>query len=110
MLEPYELPSQPDSTERMTADQARTLARNKYPSFAMDTIIAAVEAAAREGRYEVVSREFGFSDGACVGPEDDYPPLCRTILAELRALGYSAVVKGPEENPTEKWLSVTWTD
>ena len=64
-----------EPSNRMTADRARDLARAKDPSFAVDSILAGVEAAARDGKYEYQTREHGFGDGACYSSEERWPEL-----------------------------------
>lgn len=82
--------------DRLTAEKARDLARAKDPSFAVNEILEGIEAAAREGKYEYVTRKYGFGDGACYGNEDKWPALCQAIIKELRLLGFSASVRAGE--------------
>jgi len=96
------------TTHRINAEQARDIARAHDPSFAIDEILAGVEACAREGKYEYTTRKFGFGDSACYGFEKGYPEQCKAILRELRALGFNASVKAEEKQFVDLWLSVTW--
>lgn len=99
-----------EPSNRMTADRARDLARAKDPSFAVDSILAGVEAAARDGKYEYQTREHGFGDGACYSSEERWPELNKAIVKALRALGYRADVRVHEGQFVDLWLSVTWGD
>jgi len=93
---------------RLTAADAANLALAKDPAFAIDTILAGVKKAAEEGGYEYRTREYGFGDGSCYRNEKDYPLLCKTILNELRALGYQCSVFAEERQFVDIWLSVKW--
>ena len=93
---------------RMTASEAANIAQAKDPAFAVDTILAGVKKAADEGKYEYITREYGFGDGSCYCNEDKYPPLCKAILKELRALGYACTVRTHEGQFVDMWLSVKW--
>ncbi|OZI56988.1 hypothetical protein CAL20_15350 [Bordetella genomosp. 4] len=76
----------------------------------MDTILAGVEKAARDGKYEYITREFGFGDGSCYTNEDKYSELCKAILKELRGLGFGAIVGSNCGQFVDLWLSVTWSN
>lgn len=94
--------------QRLTAADAAQLAQAKDPAFAVDTILAGVKKAAEEGKYEYTTREYGFGDGSCYCNEDKYPPLCKAILKELRALGYACTSRAHEGQFVDMWLSVKW--
>ncbi|KKO71800.1 hypothetical protein [Kerstersia gyiorum] len=95
--------------DRLTAEKARDLARAKDPSFAVDQILAGIEQAAREGKYQYITREFGFGSGECYGNEPAWPALCQAIVKELRALGFTARVRVQDGSQfCDLWLDVTW--
>jgi len=94
--------------DRMTAEKARDLARAKDPSFAVDEILAGIEDAAREGKYEYSTRAHGFGSGSCYGNEDKWPALNQAIIKELRKLGFAARVRVHEGQFVDLWLEVTW--
>lgn len=94
---------------RLTAEKARDLARAKDPSFAVDTILAGIAAAAADGKYEFTVRDYGFGTSTYCN-EKDYPELCKAILNELSALGYRCVVKVMERQFTDVWLEIRWDD
>ena len=99
--------------ERITAAQAADLARANS-AFAVDAILAGVRKAAEQGKYEYITREYGFGGGSCYYSEDKYPALCKAILEELRALGYKAYVgrelgyKAQCSQFVDLWLCVEW--
>ena len=93
---------------RITAEQAASIAQAKDPSFAVDSILDGVRMAAADGKYEYITREYGFGDGSCYCNENKYPPLCQAILKELRALGYACTVRAYEGQFVDMWLSVKW--
>lgn len=93
---------------RMTADQARDIARAKDPSFAVDTILAGIAKVAEQGKYEYITRSYGFGDGSCYCNEDKWPRLCKAIVTELRSLGYDCLVRCDEGQFVDMWLEVTW--
>lgn len=95
-------------TNRLTAESAAKLSIAKDPSFAVDSILDGVRMAATDGKYEYITREYGFGDGSCYCNEDKYPPLCKAILKELRALGYACTVRAHEGQFVDMWLSVKW--
>ena len=95
-------------TERLTAKQAHDLARAKDPAFALDAILAGIEKASLEGRYEYITRNYGFGSSQCYAAEEKYPALCQVILKELRDLGYKARVQSECRQFVDLWLSVTW--
>lgn len=94
--------------ERLTAAEAVDLARAKDPAFAVETILAGVRKAAEQGKYEYITRQYGFGDGSCYCNEDKYPALCQSILKELRALGYNAYVGSQCSQFVDLWLCVEW--
>lgn len=92
---------------RLTASEAASLAQAKDPAFAVETILAGVKEAAEQGKYEYITREYGFGTSTYCN-EDKYPPLCIAILKELRALGYACTVHAQERQFVDLWLSVKW--
>ena len=52
--------------DRITAEQARDIARAKDPSFAVEAILAGIKEAAEKGKYEYTTRAYGFGGG---GPD-----------------------------------------
>ncbi|RIQ51148.1 hypothetical protein D0843_11030 [Bordetella avium] len=76
----------------------------------MDQILAGIEMAAKDGKYEYITREFGFGDGSCYTTEDKFPALCQAILKELRGLGFSVGIGSNCGQFVDLWLSVTWGD
>ena len=97
-----------EMTDRLTAEKARDLAKAKDPSFAVNEILQGIETAAREGKYEYVTRGYGFGSGECYSGEDKWPALCQAIAKELRGLGYSVRVRVNESQFVDLWLEVTW--
>ena len=96
-------------SEGLTAEKARDIARAKDTVFAaLDEILAGIEKAAYEGKYEYITRNYGFGSGECYTSEDKYPALCQAILKELRALGFKANVRSECRQFVDLWLSVTW--
>lgn len=93
---------------RLTAEQARNLAQAHDPCFAVDAILEGIKEAAKKGKYEYVTRSFGFGDSACYGNEDKWPALCQAIVKELRGLGFSARVRVQENQFVDLWLEVKW--
>ncbi len=94
-------------SERITAAEAKGLAQAKDPAFAVETILAGVRKAAEDGKYEYITREYGFGTSTYRN-ECDYPKLCISILKELRALGYVCEVHAEERQFVDLWLSVKW--
>lgn len=94
--------------KRLTAEQARNLAQAHDPAFAVDAILEGIKAAAKEGKYEYITRSFGFGDSACYAGEDKWPPLCQAIVKELRGLGYSVRGRAQENQFVDLWLEVKW--
>lgn len=93
---------------RLTAEQARNLDQANDPCFAVDAILAGIKDAAEKGKYEYVTRQYGFGGGACYGKEDKWPALCQAIVKELRGLGFSALVRVQENQFVDLWLEVKW--
>jgi len=98
------------TTYQIDAEKARDIARAHDPSLAVDVILKGIEACAREGKYEDITREFGFGNSACYAAESDYPEPCKAILRELRALGFKAHLVEHENQFGDSWLSVRWED
>lgn len=94
-------------SERLSAAEAKSLAQAKDPAFAVDTILAGIKKAAENGKYEYVTREYGFGTSTYCN-ECDYPRLCIEILKELRSLGYVCAVHAEERQFVDLWLCVTW--
>ncbi|MNE82605.1 hypothetical protein D3C80_1793400 [compost metagenome] len=94
---------------RMTADQARDMARAKDPAFAVDTILAGIAKAAEAGKYKYTTRDYGFGTSTYCN-EDKYPALCQAILKELRALGYRCSCKAQENQFVDLWLEIYWDE
>lgn len=92
---------------RLTAAEAASLAQAKDPAFAVEAILACIKKAAEAGKYEYITREYGFGTSTYCN-EKDYPPLCAAILKELRALGYACTVHAQERQFVDLWLSVKW--
>ncbi|MBD1554667.1 hypothetical protein [Pseudomonas typographi] len=93
---------------RLSAEKARDMARAKDPAFAVDTILAGIAIAAKGGKYEFDTREYGFGDGSCYSNQDKWPELCKAIIRELNALGYKCQVRCDEGQFVDMWLEVTW--
>lgn len=96
------------NAKRMTAKDAIALSKAHDPAFAVESILASVEKAAKAGKYEIQVRQYGFGDGSCYCNEDKFPPLCQAILKDLRALGYTCSVEAKEMQFVDMWLSVRW--
>jgi len=94
---------------RMTADQARDIARAKDPAFAVDTILDGIAKAAEAGNYKYTTRDYGFGTSTYCN-EDQYPELCKAILKELRALGYRCACKAQERQLVDLWLEIYWDE
>lgn len=94
---------------RLSATEARDLARAKDPAFALDTILAAIAKEAEDGKYEYTTRSYGFGEKTYCN-EKDYPPLCKAILKELRELGYVCACHAQERQFVDMWLTVKWGD
>ena len=63
-------------SKRLTAEKARDIARAKDTAFAaLDEILAGIEKAACEGKYEYITRNYGFGSSECYTSEDKYPVL-----------------------------------
>lgn len=92
---------------RLTAEQARDIAREQDPAFAVDTILAGIAKAAAEGKYVYTTRDYGFGTSTYCN-ECDYPKLCIAILKELRGLGYVCAVRAEERQFVDLWLEVKW--
>lgn len=94
---------------RITAGEARDIARAKDPAFAVDTILAGIAKAAEAGKYEYTTRDYGFGTSTYCN-EDKYPELCKAILKELRGLGYRCNVQAKELQFVDLWLEVRWNE
>lgn len=92
---------------RLTAENARDIARAQDPAFAVDTILAGIAKAAEQGKYEFAVRDYGFGTSTYCN-EKDYPELCKAILKELRGLGYRCVVQAVELQLVDMWLEIRW--
>ncbi|WP_423812390.1 hypothetical protein [Pseudomonas asiatica] len=97
-------------TSKMTASKARDIARAKDPAFAVDTILAGIAKEAEQGRYTYSEREYGFGSGACYSNQKGWPELCKAIIKELTALGYSCQVRCYEGQFVDMWLEVRWDE
>lgn len=93
---------------RMTADQARDKAKAKDPSATVDEILAMVDAAAGDGKYEIQVRQFGFGDGCYYSTEDKWPEFGKAIIKQLTALGYECRIRCYEGQFVDMWLEVSW--
>lgn len=96
------------STERLTAAMAENISRSKDPTFAVETILLGVKAAAEAGKREFKTRDYGFGDGSCYTTEEKYPALCKAILKELKDLGYTAGIGSSCSQFVDVWLYVRW--
>jgi len=85
------------------------MARAKDPAFAVDTILASVAKAAGEGKYIITVRDYGFGTSTYCN-ERDYPDLCKSILKELRDLGFECVPCAIERQFVDLWLEVRWAE
>ncbi|CAI8755623.1 Gln_synt_b-grasp domain-containing protein [Pseudomonas chlororaphis] len=94
---------------RMTADVARGMARAKDPAFAVDTILAGIAKAAEAGKYEYSVRDYGFGTSTYCN-ESKFPELCKTILKDLRGLGYRCEVRAVERQFVDLWLEIRWDE
>lgn len=92
----------------LTAEEARDMARAKDPSAAVSEILNKVAVAAGEGEYEVVIRDYGFNSGKYYSTEDKWPEFGKTIVKELRGLGYSCRVWSGGGQFLDMWLTVSW--
>jgi len=54
----------------MTADVAEMNTRSKDPSFAVDSILLGVKAAAEAGKRDFKTRDYGFGDGSCYATQE----------------------------------------
>lgn len=94
---------------RLTAKAARDKSQAKDPAFAIDSILQGVAKQAEQGRYEYTTRDYGFgTDTYC--NEDKYPELCKSILKELRDLGFRCAVQVKEGQFVDLYLSVRWDE
>ena len=95
-------------TTRLTAAEADAIASAKDPSRAIETILQWIRRAAENGKYEVITRDYGFGDGSCYTTPDNYPAHCTAIMEELRGLGYKVEIGSSCGQFVDVWLSVRW--
>ena len=89
---------------KLTARKAREITLASDPSRIVDSILKDIENEAKRGKYKYITRNHGFGDGILYAPEKDYPEMIKSILKEIRNLGYKAQVRVEEKQFVDIWL------
>lgn len=92
----------------ISAKEARFISDGNNPKSILVSILNKVEQRAREGEYECIIRDYGFSDGSLYCSENDYPEFNKKILSGLRTLGYTAEVVSVESQFVDIYLKISW--
>lgn len=95
---------------KLTARKAREITLASDPSRIVDSILREVENEAKRGRYKYITRNYGFGEGTLYAPEKDYPEMIKSVLKELRNLGYKAEIRVEERQFVDIWLEITWDE
>lgn len=96
-------------TELFNAKEARRLACDNDPDTLLKKILQEIKAKALEGKFEYITRSYGFSDGSLYTSEVNYPHKIKHILKSLRDLGYYAAIKTDGSQFVVIYLYVAWT-
>jgi hypothetical protein len=94
----------------LTAKEALEIARKSDPEHTLRNILGLVKLAAERGKYIIQVREWGFGGGEYYCPQQQWPSAGKTIMGQLRELGFSADIKSAEGQFVDVWLEVSWAE
>jgi hypothetical protein len=95
-------------TELFNAKEARRLACDNDPDTLLKKILQEIKAKALEGKFEYITRSYGFGDSILYDMEINYPYKIKYILKSLRDLGFYATIKTDERQFVDIFLYVAW--
>lgn len=94
--------------KRLTAQEAVALSQEKDPAYAVEVILRQIRTAAQAGSYSIKTYNFGFGGHEVHCSEENWPELNKSIVKELRELGYRAEVCVEYRQFADIWLQVSW--
>ncbi|MDQ0422362.1 hypothetical protein J2045_003410 [Peteryoungia aggregata LMG 23059] len=94
----------------LTAKEALEISRKNDPEQTLRNILELVKLAAAKGEYSIKVREWGFGSAAYYCPPQEWPTIGKTVIGQLREIGYSADIGSEERQFVAVWLEVSWGD
>ena len=95
-------------TKLFNAKDAHELSRLSDPAELVKTILAEIQEVARNGKYEYITRSYGFGGGVLYDVERNYPVKIKEVLRMLRELGFTAEIITKECQFVDIFLLVSW--
>jgi hypothetical protein len=92
------------------ARDAKALAKLNDPDELLKVILEEIKYEASEGKYEYITRDRGFGEGALYDIEDNYHSKIKNVLTSLRDLGFDAQIITDCRQFVDIYLRVSWAD
>lgn len=92
----------------ISAQKARELAKANDADTITKKIADMIEAAAKQGKFEIQVRDYGFGTTAYYGGPNEWPTLGKQVIGVLRGLGFKADIKSEDRQFVDIWLDVSW--
>lgn len=95
-------------TNLFTANDAVKLSQLSDPMELVKLILEEIKDRAVDGKWDYTTRSYGFGESGLYTSESDYPQKIKTVLTELRKLGFSAEVVADCAQFVDIYLLVSW--
>jgi hypothetical protein len=96
-------------TNLFSAEDAKQLSKSNDSDELLKTILEAIKEQATLGKWDYITRNYGFGDGVLYDLECNYPLKVRHVLEGLRGLGFDAKIVTKEYQFVDIYLQVTWS-
>jgi len=111
-IEPITTEKTMDKLDLMTnlfnAKDAHKLSSLSDPNQLIKIILAEIEEVARNGKWEYITRSYGFGESVLYDIENNYPTKIKEVLNMLHDLGFTAKIITNENQFVDIFLQVTW--
>jgi hypothetical protein len=96
-------------TNLFSAEDAKQLSKSNDPDEMLKTILEAIKEQATLGKWQYITRNYGFGESVLYDSESNYPLKIKHVLEGLRGLGFDAKIVTKESQFVDIYLQVTWS-
>ena len=96
-------------TTLFNAKDAKQLSKSNDPNELLKTILGEIKEKASMGKWEYITRNYGFGESILYDSECNYPEKIKHVLYGLRDLGFTANIITEERQFVDIFLHVTWS-
>jgi CRISPR/Cas system CSM-associated protein Csm4 (group 5 of RAMP superfamily) len=96
-------------TNLFNAEDAKQLSKSNDPNELLKTILGEIKEKASMGKWEYITRNYGFGESILYDSECNYPEKIKHVLYGLRDLGFDVTIVTKECQFVDIYLQVTWS-